>query len=421
MIIFDPFAVSESTHCTVPIYTKNIPSASVVHFRIGFNVGLIDDPENAVGLSHLLEHMFFDGSKKFPSKFAIKSFSKEKLLGSGNAWTSTYATVFNGYYLPSDRESVYDGLIDFLTQPLLSEESLAEEKKVILEEAWGRYLNQQYLEYQKTDRELFYTPTHPLSKRISALGFPGSIDNVTTDDLHNWFTQNYHRGSCFIVLTGAVNEKDIDCAKKFIEALPEGTRKLPSHHPITPSTPQVTEKTYSSKDIGSPQEQATITLKKIIPVPATDELDAIQEVSARLLRDVINEKLREELSLCYGVHVSLSGNDFNSLLHISLDLSTTSVERTREELRKIQASFTDSTHQARFDVEKRALLKRIEAVERLSGDVADICADQLIEYGNIISVSRRLELLKNVTFEDVRVYLANTLSDEGLYTRTILP
>ncbi|MDP2864205.1 MAG: pitrilysin family protein, partial [bacterium] len=85
------------------------------------------------GISHLLEHMYFKGTKKKPSTVAIAE-TLDKIGGIYNAFTSE---EFTGYFAKVDAnhfEIALDWVSDIFLNSLLPEVEIKKEKGVIIEE-----------------------------------------------------------------------------------------------------------------------------------------------------------------------------------------------------------------------------------------------------------------------------------------------
>ena len=85
------------------------------------------------GLAHLLEHMMFQGSKKYPSVSGFKSFI-DQAGGSTNAFTEPEYTLYN---MSMNANSLKEGLDRFastVADPMFDEKGIQKEKKSVHEE-----------------------------------------------------------------------------------------------------------------------------------------------------------------------------------------------------------------------------------------------------------------------------------------------
>jgi insulysin len=89
-------------------------------------VGCLSDPEDIPGLAHLLEHMLFMGSEKFPKENALEDLLA-KHGGSSNAFTSLDETV---YFFDIEHKALSDALkvwSQLFVSPLLKSEAIQRE------------------------------------------------------------------------------------------------------------------------------------------------------------------------------------------------------------------------------------------------------------------------------------------------------
>ena len=98
---------------------------------IRLNLGSRDETKENSGISHLLEHMLFQGTKKYPSQ---KELTKElyKYGGNFNAYTSKDHTVFYINIHKDYIEKALEILSDIYFNSLIKDENLTKEKKEIL-------------------------------------------------------------------------------------------------------------------------------------------------------------------------------------------------------------------------------------------------------------------------------------------------
>lgn len=103
---------------------------------ITVHVGSISDPADLQGLAHLIEHMLFQGSKKFPSRGELDKFIHSH-GGYSNAYTSLYQVLVHlEIPFPLLRPSLAR-LADAFTAPLMDPAYVREEIEVIQSEYDG--------------------------------------------------------------------------------------------------------------------------------------------------------------------------------------------------------------------------------------------------------------------------------------------
>ncbi|MCR4813035.1 MAG: insulinase family protein [Bacteroidales bacterium] len=106
-----------------------------------YGVGSRDENPERTGMAHLLEHLMFGGTKRYPDyDSVVQTMGGESNAYTNNDYTNYYVTVPAGYV-----EQAIDLEMDRMVNGLdWSEERLAVQKKVVTEEYNQRYMNQPY-------------------------------------------------------------------------------------------------------------------------------------------------------------------------------------------------------------------------------------------------------------------------------------
>ncbi|KKR69138.1 MAG: Peptidase M16 family protein [Parcubacteria group bacterium GW2011_GWF2_40_69] len=241
------------------VYYKNLPWAPCINVYVVFNTGAFIDPIGKEGLSHYLEHMIFNGSKKIKNKKLQKEWSKKYALNSWNAYTNLYQTVFHLRCLPENYKDVLVGMKDMIFNPLLKAKDVEHERKVITQEAWKRFKNQKFLAYTRKYLENLYTG-HNFSRVSSALGWPETIAKISHLDIKNYHKEKYVKKNMSIFLAGAIKEKDLKLVDVFVNNIPEGI--FSEYEKGLVQKPKNKKSVVNSDDIGDPQEQVEYQRKR---------------------------------------------------------------------------------------------------------------------------------------------------------------
>ncbi len=199
--------------------------APTATFQIWYRVGLINEPSGKTGLSHLLEHMMFKGTKKF----GPKTFSQaiKRAGGIDNAFTSY---EYTGYFqlLASDRIKLPIELeADRMQNLILFHESVMSERNVVMEERRLRYDNDpQSLVFEEVMATAF--KIHPY--RWPVIGLMSDLEDLTPGDLIEYYRAYYAPNNAVVIVVGDVNSGDIISEiKAAFGEIPRGPEiKMPS-------------------------------------------------------------------------------------------------------------------------------------------------------------------------------------------------
>src|SRR5258708_602180 len=115
------------------LITINVPHLDSVTTLVGVGAGSRYETRNINGISHFLEHMFFKGSRKFPTSEIIATMV-DGIGAINNAATDKEVTY---YWIKSTAKHIElstDVLSSMLKESLLAEDEIEKEKGVIIEE-----------------------------------------------------------------------------------------------------------------------------------------------------------------------------------------------------------------------------------------------------------------------------------------------
>lgn len=91
------------------------------------------ETKETAGLAHFLEHMLFEGTKKFPTPKEVSRFI-EKVGGVSSAWTNKEHVTYYAKVQKQHLELAINYLSDILFNSLLYEKAIEKEKRIVLEE-----------------------------------------------------------------------------------------------------------------------------------------------------------------------------------------------------------------------------------------------------------------------------------------------
>ncbi|RPI36720.1 MAG: insulinase family protein [Nitrospiraceae bacterium] len=178
--------------------------APTATFQIWYRVGSRDENIGKTGLSHLLEHMMFKGTKNHGPKTFAQTI--QRAGGTDNAFTSK---EYTGYFelLASDRIGLPIELeADRMQNLILTKEAVLSERDVVTEERRLRYEDDpQSLVYEQVMATAFNN--HPY--RWPVIGWMSDLKYLNPDDLINHYRTYYAPNNAVVIVVGDVKEEDI--------------------------------------------------------------------------------------------------------------------------------------------------------------------------------------------------------------------
>ena len=171
---------------------KTAKSAAVGFF---VKTGSRDETEQINGVSHFLEHMLFKGTERLNAFEVNEAF--DRTGAQFNAGTGEEGTVFYAAVLPEYLVEV-TGLWIELMRPALRDEDFNIEKNVIKEEI---AMYKDLPSYDVIDRcRTLHFDGHPCGN--SVLGSEASIDNLTAEQMRDYFARRYAPNNMVLAVAG---------------------------------------------------------------------------------------------------------------------------------------------------------------------------------------------------------------------------
>src|SRR5436305_11155779 len=162
-----------------------------------FRVGSRNEQPGITGISHLFEHMMFNGSRKFgPKEFDRRL---ESAGGSSNAYTSNDMTAYYEDFASDALSLVLDLESDRMASLTIDDTSLARERDVVKEERRFRTDNDIDGMMDEALGALAFL-AHPY--RWPVIGWMTDIDAITRQDCERYFRTYYAPNNCTLVLVG---------------------------------------------------------------------------------------------------------------------------------------------------------------------------------------------------------------------------
>ncbi len=171
---------------------KSAKSAAVGFF---VKTGSRDENEQINGVSHFLEHMLFKGTDKLSALQVNEAF--DRTGAQFNAGTAEEYTVYYAAVLPEYLLDVM-GLWIELMRPALRDDDFNIEKNVIKEEI-AMYKDMPSFDVMDQCRSLHFDG-HPCGN--SVLGSEESIDNLTSEQMRDYFARRYAPNNMVLACAG---------------------------------------------------------------------------------------------------------------------------------------------------------------------------------------------------------------------------
>ncbi len=279
----------------VRILTKKIPHVRSVSMGVWVNVGARDESPEENGLSHLIEHMIFKGTRKRTAFQIAKEF--DALGCQTNAFTGYENTCYYAKVVDTHVETVVDILSDVFLNSVFDEKEVEKERPVIFQEIGMVEDNPE--EYVHVLSGKAFWGNNPLGRPV--LGTRENILGFKAKDIKKYFKRFYQPERIIISIAGNLShDRSVDLIGTYFESIKPGN-SFPER--ITPSR-------QSSIDLHNrDSEQAHICLGTN-GISITDSrrfaFSILNTVFGGNMSSRLFQKIRENRGLAYSVYSFIS-------------------------------------------------------------------------------------------------------------------
>jgi predicted Zn-dependent peptidase len=183
------------------VLSEFFPGVRSVAFGAWVRAASVHEPRELMGVSHLLEHLVFKGTRSRSAKEI--ALSLEALGGSLDAYTSRENTSFQARVLDEHLPQAADVIGELIFHPLLRDADLKLERKVVLEEISMVEDTPDDLVFELHNEALW--GTHPMG--YSILGTRDTVSGMRTADIRALHTRAYHPPHVVVSASGNVTHE----------------------------------------------------------------------------------------------------------------------------------------------------------------------------------------------------------------------
>lgn len=178
---------------------NNVQSVSVC---IGVKCGAINEDETNFGISHLIEHLTFKGTKKRTNEEISKSFENVGALS--NAFTTLLATTYYVQTLKENLKTSFEILSDCFLNSTYADNLIKKERKVVYAEAKQDEDDCNNYCYEKLLEKVYKNEY----ESYKVLGSKKTLKNITHDMILNYKNKFYIPSNFIFSFSGNITLKE---------------------------------------------------------------------------------------------------------------------------------------------------------------------------------------------------------------------
>ena len=384
----------EFLSCGLELAAAILPTRHAVNFEFRLHTGAAHEPEERLGLAHLVEETITKGTQRRSGRELSDAF--DAIGASHNSWAGRENIGFGSTCLPEFLEQALELHAEFLRTPSFPEEACS-----VAVELAGQEINTLHDEPRELCDKLLARQTYgPLLGR-HVLGEPETLERITRRDIQAFWQEQFSAGRMQLVLAGAIGFARV---KQWAESLFDGfgDRARAGREPF--------EVQFSPRRTHHHQETEQEQIGICYPgVEVTSPEFPVERVLLGVLSGGMSSRLfsevREKLGLVYYVGAWSEHPRRAGMIHLA---ASTTAQRCAETYATILQEVSRLAEDLTAEELQRAKTGILARAETRGDMTASHCAEighDLFHYGRPVPLEEKLDAVRAVTVEDVQRYL----------------
>ena len=399
------------------VVIKEVKDNPIVIIDTWIKTGSINETDENNGVAHFLEHLFFKGTAKHPSK------EFDSILESKGAVTNAATSKdYTHYYIliPSNHfELALDLHSDMLLNPMIPRKELEKERKVVIEEiAKNKDKPTTVLYNNMVDG--FYN-IHPYKRQV--IGTKEIIETISREQILDFYNKWYTPENMTTVIVGDVDtQKALNLVKtKFNKPVNVSKTKKKETYKMDKRPAIKVEKTT---DLKVESGYLLVGFKGVNSISHKDSyaLDVLATILGDGKSSRLYKNLKEKKQLVHSIYSTHSSYKEDSLFYISANYVIDDVEKIKAEI------FAEIEKIQENEIPKDEIQKAKNIIERDTFYARESVSNMASEIGYTVTLTgdtsyykNYLENINKVTSEDLKRVAKEYLNSENSVISVINP
>lgn len=387
-----------------------------VSIGVWIRTGSVDEDERNNGISHVIEHMMFKGTKNRTAKQLAEDMSE--LGGNMNAYTSKENTTFYVTTLDSYLEKAVDILSDMLCNSLFLEKDIKKELEVVMEEIDMYHDSPEDLVYEMLQKEVW--KGHSLGYIIS--GEKEIVSKFTREQIVSYWKEHYIAEKMVISIAGNIEEQQtIELLKKAFITIPtkiEEKQKINLEQRYHFRMPSYKKPMYSVCKYQKKMDIEQVHMNLCFPcIDYYSEerypLSILNAILGGSENSRLFQRIREEKGLVYSIYSYESMFATTGLFHIDVVLNPCKYKIVLDEIMQVIKELKEygvtkeEIHRVKEQIKIELIIGTESTRNRMDGNGRSI-----LRRGKIIPIDETIDAINQVTEEQIMIFLKKYIQEE---------
>jgi len=355
--------------------------------------GSKNEKEDEHGITHLIEHTLFKGTKKRKT-YHILSYM-ENIGGEINAYTTKEETCIHTSFYNNYYERALELLSDILYNSTFPEIEIEKEKRVIIDEINSYKDTPMEIIYDEFEEKVFLN--NPIGR--SVLGSEESLKNITREKIFEFIQKNYPTDQTVISSVGNIKfEKLVKLVEKYFGNIP--IKKQINSNAInlnySPFFLRVKKNTHQAHciigniayDVRHPDRYAMLLLNNIIGGPG--------------MNSKLNILLREKNAFAYNIDSNYTAYTEAGIFTVYFGTDSKNIEKSIKLIKKEFEKFQDKPlTNFQLNRAKRQLIGQIAIASENSEHLMLTMAKSCLIYNKVFTLDEIKNLINSITSDQI--------------------
>ncbi|MBR3147777.1 MAG: insulinase family protein [Alphaproteobacteria bacterium] len=389
---FEPKLYHLSNGIPVILDPMDIETVAV---KIAFDTGSRDETPNEYGITHFCEHMLCKGIPSLPNSKSMKDFIENK-GGVYNASTSRSLLSIYGRIIAENTNDLLWLFSEMLKNALFDEDKIEIERSVILDELRRAQGNNSRKFNNLIDTNLFGFSA------FQTLGTEQNIKSFSRNQLLSWLRNRTSAKNCVICVSGHIGDTSV-----LLERIEKLFNFLPTH-----DVERHKDLTYTACDKFQHEPSLkNVWLGVLFPYIRPDTYENVRKDLAeqkfrKYLAQEMNEVVRQQNGLVYGIGITSYGSEFDGVRCIDTETAPENLARAVALMAQTayriynKDTITQNTIERFVNRGKLADADFLESATRR----CDVLINYFIDFGKLYDFQAMAEMNKSITAEEAIKY-----------------